>query len=193
MKKQYQKKINVKKHVITKEWKPLWEMFKLLPKDLRYFEIACAEGFPMWMAKRRGISDVKGIEIHKDKVESGRNNLNLGQDIMHGDIFERLGLIKKANLFIVCRFWHNISWEECLKIMNEIDKKRDYIIISKYKPGMFKENGKPRQPLATKKGLSRLFDVYNLKGKSFSQQFLVVAKGKFKGIPDMLREHLPEG
>lgn len=188
--KQYQKDICVKRHVITKEWKTLWNILNLIPKDVKIFSIACAEGFDLWMAKKRGHTNIKGLEFHKDKVVRGRKNLSLGSDILHGDIFEKLGLIEKANCFIVSRFWHNISEEEAKVIMNKIDEKRDYLIISKYKPGLLKENGVKRQPLATKKGLSNFFSLYDLVGKSFPQEFIVVGKGKYKDVPDMLREHI---
>ena len=185
--KKYQKKINVVDKIVTAEWKPLWKILSLIPKNVKILSIACAEGFDVWMAKKLG-HNAKGIEIHRDKVITGKREL--GIDIEQGDIFERFDVINKANCFIVSRFWHNIGGAASVKIMNEINEKRDFIIISKYKPGQFKENGKKRQPLATKKGLSNFFSMYNLVGKSFPQEFIVVGKGKYKGIPDMLREHI---
>jgi hypothetical protein len=143
------------------------------------------------MCKKRGFQ-ARGIEFHKDKVIRGRDHLNLGNDIIHGDIFERFGLIKKANCFIVSRFWHNIGGPASTKIMDEIDSKRSYVIISKYKPGLYKETGKKRQPLATRKGLANFFSFYDLTGKSFQSEFYVVGKGKYKDVPDMLRKFLPE-
>jgi hypothetical protein len=187
--KQYQKKINVVRHIVTKEWKPLWKILKYLPKDLKILSIACAEGFDVWMATKRGYK-ADGIEIHKDKVITAKKNLNL--NLIHGDIFERFGLFKKYNCFIICRFLHNIGHEASIKLMNEINCKRSYLLIIKYKPGKYKETGKKRQPLATKKGLSNFLDIYDLKGKSFPQEFLVLGKGKYKDIPKMLREYIPQ-
>jgi hypothetical protein len=143
--KQYQKSVNVKKHIVTKEWKPLWEILRLLPHELRMLSIACAEGFDVWMARKRGHT-ADGIEIHKDKIIRAKKNLNI--DLIHGDIFERFGLLEKYNCFIVCRFFHNIGADLTNQIMRKINEKRDYILIVKYKPGKFKETGKPRQPLA---------------------------------------------
>ena len=190
-KKVYQKDINVKRHIITKEWKPLWKMLHLLPKELKIFELACAEGFPVWMAKKRGFS-AKGMEIHKDKVVRGRQHLSLGTDILHGDVFKHLKLLDKANCFIVCRFFHNVGLDASVQLMNRINDHKDYIVIAKYKPGKLKETGKPRQPLAMKKGLANLLKQYDLNTMSFQQEFIVGAKGKYKDIPNMLREHLPE-
>jgi len=187
--KRYQKDVNVKGHLVTREWKPLKKILQYLPKELKILSIACAEGFDVWMAKKAGFN-AKGIEFHRDKVDRGQRHLGLGKDIICGDIFERFGLIGKANCFIVCRFWHNIGGKLSTQIMDKIESKKDYLIISKYKPGPLKENGKKRQPLATKKGLSNFFSMYNLVGKSFPQEFLVVGKGKYKDVPNMLREHI---
>ncbi len=189
--KRYQKDISVKKHIITKEWRPLWNMLKEMPKELKVLSIACAEGFDVWMARKRGFN-ARGVELHRDKVVRGRKHLNLGNNIIQGDIFERFGLIDKANCFIVSRFWHNVGGTASAKIMDRINMKKDYVIISKYKPGLLKETGKKRQPLATRKGLSSFFSMYGLVGKSFQSEFYVVGKGKYKDVPDMLRTFLGE-
>lgn len=189
--KRYQKDISVKKHIITNEWRPLWKMLHQLPKELKVLSIACAEGFDVWMCKKRGFN-AKGIELHRDKVVRGRDHLNLGKDIMQGDIFERFGLIEKANCFIVSRFFHNVGGTASVEIMDKIAEKRDFVVIAKHKPGLFKETGKKRQPLATRKGLSNFFSLYNLVGKSFQSEFFVVGKGKYRGVPEMLRTFLPE-
>jgi hypothetical protein len=188
-KKQYQKDINVKKHVPTKEWKPLYKIFKYLNCNVRMLSIACAEGFDVFMARKWGYK-ADGIEIHLDKIKRAKQHMNL--DLIHGDIFERFGLLEKYNCFIVCRFFHNVGQELTNRIMRKINQKRDYIMIVKYKPGKYKETGKPRQPLATKKGISNLFDLYGLKGQSFPQEFMVGAKGRFKDVPKMLRKHIKQ-
>ena len=107
-KKRYQKDINVIKHTVTKEWKPLYQIFKNIPFEhkLKVLSIACAEGFDVYIARRLGY-DATGIEIHLDKIKRAKKHLNL--DLIHGDIFERFGLLEKYNCFIVCRFFHNVG------------------------------------------------------------------------------------
>lgn len=189
--KQYQKTINVKKHKITQEWKPLWTILSHLPNELKLYDIGAAEGFICWMAKQKGIKVATGIERHKDKVVSAMKHLEI--KLTHGSIFDNINNLKEYNCFVFSRFLHNIGWEPSFKLMKEIDKIEDYIVIVKYKPGLFKENGTPRQPLAMKKGISRFMSYFNLKGKSFPQQLIVYGKGKYEYIPNKLRKYIKEG
>ena len=187
----YQKDANVKEHKITPEYKSIDKILSLIPKG-QVLDIACAEGFLVWLAEKRG-HNAYGIEIDEGRVNRGRKNLNIPSLLTAGDIFNNLSKIKDYNIFIVARFFHNIGYEKSLQLMDEINKKDDYIIIVKYKPGLRKETGAPREPLATKKGVKNLLEQYNLKKKSFQQQVIVAAKGKYEGVPDMLRKHIGEG
>jgi len=185
----YQKDANVKEHKVTSEYKSLDKILSLIPKG-RVMDIACAEGFLVWLAKKNGHT-ARGIEIDAGRVERGKKNL--GVELDTGDVFENLNLIAGFDTYIVARFFHNIGYEKSMKLMDEINKMDDYIIIVKYKPGMRKETGAPREPLATKKGVNSLLEQYNLKKKSFPGEVIVAAKGKYEYVPDMLRKHLPEG
>ncbi len=56
-----------------------------------------------------------------------------------------------------------------------------------------RENDEPREPLATKKGINNFLDKYGLAKKSFPQQTIVAAKGKYVELLDKLRSEIGEG
>ena len=186
----YQKDVNVKHHEVTKEYKSINKILSLIPKA-KVLDIACAEGFIAWIAHKHG-HEAEGCEIDEGRVLRGRRHFP-GLELKAIDIFEHLEMLQKFDIFIVARFLHNIGMEMSLKLMDEINKNEDYILIVKYKPGLKKETGAPRESLATKRGVKNLLEQYNLKKKSFPQEVIVAAKGKYEGVPDMLRKHLPEG
>ena len=185
----YQKDTNVISKKVTKEYKSIKKILELIPEG-NLLDIACAEGFIVWIAEKAGLNG-SGIEIDAERVKRGEKNLGL--QLLTGDIFEHIDMIKDYDIFVVARFFHNIGPEKSVQLMNAIDEKKDYILIVKYKPGKYKETGAPREPLATKKGVNELLEVYNLKKKSFPQEVIVAGKGKYAGVPDMLRKNLPEG
>jgi len=189
----YQKDTNVKQHKITKEYKSIDKILSLIPNG-HVLDIAGAEGFIAYLAALCGHSAVN-VEIDKGRVLRGLKyfGTHANLTILEKDIFDELDMLDYFNIFIVARFFHNIGMKKSIELMDAIDKKEDYILIVKYKPGLKKETGAPREPLATKRGIKSLLEQYNLKKKSFPQEVIVAAKGKYEGIPDMLRKHLPEG
>lgn len=189
----YQKDANVKQHKITKEYKSIKKILELIPKG-HVLDIAGAEGFVAYLAAQCGHIAVN-VEIDEGRVLRGLKHFGVCANltIIKNNIFEDLDMLGHFNIFIVARFFHNIGLQKSLKLMDEIDKKEDYILIVKYKPGLKKETGAPREPLATKKGVKNLLEQYNLKKKSFPQEVIVAAKGKYEGVPDMLRKHIGEG
>jgi len=185
----YQKNVNVISKKVTKEYKSIKKILELIPKgDL--LDIGAAEGFITYIAHNAG-HKAFGIEIDEGRVLRGRKHLNA--TIYAADIFECLHTFKNYDIFVVARFLHNIGFGKSLMLMDAIDKKKDYILIVKYKPGKRKETGAKREPLATKKGIKNLLEQYNLPKKSFPQETIVAGKGKYKGVPDMLRKHIGEG
>ena len=186
----YQKDANVKQKKITPEYKSIWKILDLIPKDLPLIDIACAEGFIVYMADQRGFNKTYGIEIDEGRVKRGRDNL--GVNIDAADTFESLHLMKDYKVFVVSRFFHNVGLEKSKELMDAIDKNDDYIIINKHKPGPRKETGEKRELLATKKGINGFMEQYGLTKKSFSQDVVVAAKGKYEYIPEILRKYIPE-
>jgi len=186
----YQRDDNVKGKK-TGEFGCIWKIFKILPKELKVLDIACAEGFLVWLARKGGLKETDGIEIDPDRTERGFKHLNL--ELQTADIFENLDIIRKYDVFILSRFFHNIGEEKSDELMKRINRKRNYMLIIKYKPGMFKENKQKRQPLATKEGLKTFLDKYELAKKSFPQQVIVAAKGKYVPLLKELRKGIAEG
>lgn len=186
----YQKDVNVKQHEVTKEYKMIRKILGLLPKELPLIDIACAEGFIVYIANKQGFETTFGIEIDEERVKRGRKNM--GVDIEAHDTFEYLDRMDKFKIFVISRFFHNVCEEKSKELMDAIDKNEDYIIINKHKPGPLKETGAKREPLATKKGINNFMEQYGLAKKSFPDDVVVAAKGKYEYIPSMLRKHIPE-
>lgn len=185
----YQKDTNVISKKVTKEYKSIKKILELIPKG-NVLDIAGAEGFITWMADKVGHNAVC-VEIDEGRVLRGRKNL--GIDIRAVDVFENLDMLEHFDIFVVARFFHNIGMEKSVELMGAIDEKKDYILIVKYKPGLKKETGARRELLATKKGIKELCECYNLAKKSFPGEVIVAAKGKYAGVPNMLRKHIGEG
>jgi hypothetical protein len=186
----YQKDINVIKKKITPEYFILYKILKILPKTLRLFDVACAEGFIVWLAQKVGMR-ATGVELDAGRVDRGKTHL--GVDIYAGDAFRNMKRIDEADIIVVSRFFHNVGEELSHRLMKRIDKKKDYILIIKYKPGLKKETGGPREPLAIKDGLNKFLDGYDVSKKSFPQQTIVAAKGKYKKYLKQLRAEIGEG
>ena len=186
----YQKDVNVKQHEVTKEYKVIWKVLGLLPKDLPLIDVSCAEGFIVYMARKQGFETTFGIEIDGDRVKRGIKHM--GVNIIAADTFESLDMLKDYKVFVISRFFHNVGLEKSKLLMDAIDKNEDYIIINKFKPGKTKETGEKRELLATKKGINALMEQYNLEKKSFPQEVVVAAKGKYEYIPAFLRKYIPE-
>ena len=187
----YQKDVNVKKKKVTKEYGVIFKILQLLPKTVKLYDIACAEGFICWLAKKAGIVNAKGIEIDADRVERGKKYL--GVDVVTGDIFENIDKLNYSDVYVFSRFFHNIGEESSRVLMDKLDKKKHFMLIIKYKPGLKKENGQKREPLAIKDGLNKFLESYGLKKKSFPQQVIVAAKGKYVEYLPILRKHIGEG
>ncbi|MCP3683526.1 MAG: class I SAM-dependent methyltransferase [bacterium] len=187
----YQPNRAVEKHQVTSEFAIIYKIFKLLPKNLRVLDIACAEGFLVWMARKAGIKRTEGIEIDPNRVHRGEEKLNI--KLINNDIFDYLDVVRNYDVFILSRFLHNITEHKAKLLVGDIDEKKDYLLIIKYKPGLRKENYEPREPLATKKGINKFLERYSLAKKSFSQEVIVAAKGKFVPILKKLRERIGEG
>ncbi len=187
----YQRDKNVIQKKVTPEFSVIYKIFKLLPNKLKVLDIACSEGFLVWLARESGFEEVDGIEIDSRRTRRGKKHLKI--DLQTGDIFENLDIIKKYDVFVVSRFFHNIGIRKSDVLMREINKKKNFILIIKYKPGLKREDDQPREPLAKKKGLHRFLERYNLAKKSFPQQILVAAKGKYLPMLKELRKHIGEG
>lgn len=187
----YQKDVNVKSHEVTKEYKSIKKILDVLPKELKVFDIACAEGFLVYVAKKAGFQHPSGIEIDPGRTERGMKHMDI--EISTGSIFDNMNMLEDYDCFIISRFFHNVGMDASVKLMDEISKKEDVIIINKYKPGPKKENGKPRELLATKKGINQLMEKYGFEKKSFPQDVIVAAKGKYVMLLAELRKHIGEG
>jgi len=186
----YQTDAAVKQRQITPEWSHMWQILKLIPKA-PLIDIACAEGFCVWMADKAGFTQTLGVEIDEGRVLRGRKFLG-DVNLRANNIFDRLSLLKEYRYFIIARFFHNIGDEMSEKLMNEIDKKKNYLLIIKHKAGPRKETGAKREPLATRKGINTFLDRYPLSKKSFCGDLIVAGKGKYSNIPAFLRKHMPE-
>lgn len=186
----YQKDVNVINHKVTDEYKSIDKILSLIPK-LKVLDIAGAEGYLAWLAAQHGHS-VMNIEIDEGRVLRGRKHFP-EIEMRADNIFDNLDILSNYNVYMVSRFFHNIGYDKSVELMDAIEKQTDYILIIKYKPGLVKETGKPREKLATKKGINDLLEQYGIKKKSFPQQVIVAARGKYEYIPDMLRQYIREG
>lgn len=175
----YQKDVNIYRKKITPEYHIFPVIFRRIPPHCTVLDIACAEGFLCHLAAKAGILNVVGIEIGEEKIalanqQFGCQNINFICD----SIFNQLHLIKQSEVIICSRFFHNIGPAASHIIMDEINKKKEFLLIVKYKPGLYKENGEKRQPLATRSGLKRLFKEYRLLNKSLSNEIILVSRGE---------------
>lgn len=186
----YQKDINVKKKKRV-AFGSMWKIFKVLPNDLKVLDIACAEGFLVWLARKGGLKQTDGIEIDPRRTKRGFDHLNL--KLQTGDIFDHLDILKKYDVFLLSRFLHNIGEAKSSTLLDRIDRKRNYMLIIKYKPGVLKENKQPRKPLSTRKGISKFLEKYDLNKKTFPEEVIVAAKGKCVPLLKKLREKIKEG
>ena len=185
----YQRDENVKSKSLG-EFRVINKIIGLLSKEMKVLDIAAAEGFITYLARKAGLH-CDGIEIDPNRTKRGFDNLRL--KLVTGDIFDNFNMLQRYNVFILSRFLHNIGEHKSKLLLDEIDRKRNYMLIIKYKPGKYRENGKLRQPLATKEGLKKFLERYNLPKKSFPQQTIVVAKGKYVPLLKKLRERIGEG
>jgi hypothetical protein len=185
----YQKDSHVKSHEIGGEFQSIWKILNLIPKA-PLLDIACAEGFLVYIAQKAGFKKTMGIEIDEGRVLRGRKFL--GVNLRANDIFEHLDMVKDYKIFIISRFFHNVGHEQSKILMDAIDKKKDYLLIIKHKHGPRKENGKKREPLATRSGLNKFLDNYPVSKKSFKGDVIVAGKGRFEDVPAMLRKTMPE-
>jgi hypothetical protein len=185
----YQKSDNVINHKITSEYKSIEKILNLIPKA-PLLDIACAEGFLVWMADRAGFTQTLGVEIDEGRVLRGRKHL--GVNLRANDIYSHLDIIKEFEIFIISRFFHNVGYEKTVKLMDAINEADDYLLIIKHKPGARKETGAKREPLATRKGINDMLDEYPVEKKSFPGDVILAGRGKYSDVPIMLRKYLPE-
>lgn len=187
----YQPDENIKKRKLG-EFRIINKIFGLLPYSVRILDCACAEGFLVYLAGE-ALQVCTGIEIDPKRVERGRKWLHLGRNIVTGDIFKRITLFEHYDTIIFSRFLHNISETKARRLMDAVSKKEDCILIIKYKPGMIRESGEKRERLATKEGVKQLMEEYDFAKKSFPQEVIVAAKGKYIPVLYKLRKNIGEG
>jgi len=169
----YQKDVNIKGKAITDDYKDIWKVLKKLP-DLPALDIAGAEGFISHLARKAGIRDVTCIEIGENKIKLGRKHF-IGIKFICGDIFSHFELVRKSEIFIISRFFHNIGPEWSEKLMEALN--RPCIIVARHKRGDKRENGRPRQPLAMRRGVVKLLEKYGFRIRAYGDTVLA-AKGE---------------
>ena len=189
----YQKDINVKEKKISREYAIINKILNLLPKKFSLLDIGAAEGFICWMALKAGYTTVVGIECDEGRVGRGRKNLGLNGTLLAGDVFKNMKRLDDADIIVISRFLHNVGEGLSHKLMERIDKKKDYILIIRYKPGARKENNLKRELLATKIGVNGMLGEYKLAKKSFPQDTIVAIKGKYRKYLRILRAEMGEG
>lgn len=176
----YQKDEQVYRRQVTAEFKPILRVFQSLPSRTRLLDIACAEGFLCWLASYAGVKHVTGIEIGKNKVELGRKHLSRpGVRLICGDVWDNLELVDEATVFVVSKFFHNVTEEEAEKLMCLIGGRPQFLLIVRHKPGPKKETGAPREKYATNAGVSALMAPYVGSKKSFPSQLVIGARGQY--------------
>lgn len=176
----YQKDEQVFKRRITLEFKPLLEIFHMLPPDAPLLDIACAEGYLCWLASFAGVKNVTGIEIGENKVRLGRKHLmRPGMRLIQGDVWDNLNLIHESEVFVVSKFFHNVPEADAEQLMRLIGNLPQFMLIVRHKPGPKKETGEKRETYATNAGVSDLMAPYVNAKKTFPSQIVVGARGPY--------------
>jgi hypothetical protein len=155
----YQKDVNVKGKKITSDYKDIWKVLQKLP-NLPAIDIAGAEGFISYLAKKAGIKKVVCVEIGEEKVKMGKK-LFPGVQFVCKSIFDLDHNLMDFDIFIVSRFFHNIGQEWSERLMDILPM--NCIVVARHKRGKRRENGEPREPLAMRSGVSKLLETYGFK------------------------------
>jgi len=173
----YQKDVNVIGKQVTPEYHIFERIFSELPKDCRVLDVACAEGFIAHLAVRAGLR-ATGIEIGGEKVALGKKQFP-GVDLCCGNIFENLSMIQRHDVYVVSRFFHNVgeAWSNVL-VSHMLANSAGFLLLVRHKPGLLKETGEKRQPLATAKGVNSFLKKHGLNKKTFRGEVIVAAHGE---------------